>query len=346
VVTVNLAADGQVDIAVRVSAELLLADIGPDYADTNDSPNARIYDELRALEPAALATRFADFSPEFLANIGLVADGQPLELRYEGIDVPPVGDLELARDSVISLSAGIPPGTSELQWLWPRQYASNVLRIVPAGNPEGIVSVWLQPGEQAEPYRLSETGGRSTSSVIADYIVIGFEHIVPLGIDHILFVLGLFLLSLRLAPLLWQVSAFTLAHTITLGLTIYGVVSLSPSIVEPLIALSIAYVGIENCLSSKLHPWRVMLVFLFGLLHGMGFAGVLNEIGLPEGEFLTALISFNVGVELGQLAVIAGALLLVGWFRNASWYRSAVVIPGSLLIAATGLYWTWERIFG
>ena len=119
-----------------------------------------------------------------------------------------------------------------------------------------------------------------------------FKHILPFGLDHILFVLGLFLLSTQIRSLLWQVSAFTLAHTITLGLSIYGVISLPSSIVEPLIALSIAYVGIENCLSSELKPWRVTLVFAFGLLHGMGFAGVLADIGMPEGEVFDRVDQF------------------------------------------------------
>ena len=157
---------------------------------------------------------------------------------------------------------------------------------------------------------------------------------------------GIFLLSIRLKTLLLQITAFTIAHTITLGLSIYGVIAVSPGVVEPLIALSIAYVGIENCFSSKLQPWRVALVFCFGLLHGMGFAGVLSEIGLPRSEFMTALISFNIGVEFGQLAVIGVCLLLLGWCRSRPWYRSYVAIPLSALIFVTGLYWTWERIFG
>ena len=138
-----------------------------------------------------------------------------------------------------------------------------------------------------------------------------------------------------------------MAHSITLGLTIYGVFSLPSSIVEPLIALSIAYVAIENVLTSELHAWRPFVVFGFGLLHGMGFAGVLQEIGMPRSEFLTALVSFNVGVELGQLAVITLAFALTGlWFRNRSWYRGRIVVPASLAIAATGLYWTVERVIG
>src|SRR6185436_16897009 len=160
----------------------------------------------------------------------------------------------------------------------------------------------------------------------------------PRGLDHVLFVLGIFLLSTRLRPVLWQISAFTVAHTITLALTIYGVVSLPAKIVEPLIALSIVYVAVENVFTSKLHAWRPLVVFCFGLLHGMGFAGVLSEIGLPRSEFVPALLSFNLGVEGGQLTVILVAFLLVGLpFRREVWYRRRVVVPCSLAIAAIGL---------
>jgi hypothetical protein len=123
------------------------------------------------------------------------------------------------------------------------------------------------------------------------------------------------------------------------------VFSLSSAIVEPLIAASIVYVALENLLTSRLHLWRVFIVFGFGLLHGMGFAGVLQEVGLPRAQFLAGLISFNIGVELGQLAVILLAFVAVGaWFRDRPWYRARIVLPVSALIALVGLYWTVERI--
>jgi hypothetical protein len=144
---------------------------------------------------------------------------------------------------------------------------------------------------------------------------------------------------------LWQVSAFTIAHSITLGLSMYGLVSVSPRIVEPLIALSIAYVAVENVFVSHLRPWRVALVFGFGLLHGLGFAGALKELGLPRSEFLTALLTFNVGVEAGQLTVIGAAFGLVGWhYGQRSWYRQRIVLPASALIACVAFYWTVVRV--
>jgi hydrogenase/urease accessory protein HupE len=255
-----------------------------------------------------------------------------------------VGDLNLARDSLIVFEGKIPSGAQEFGWRYPENYGSNVLRLRYASS-EDMQAFFLLAGETAKPFELTETiVQRSRLKVAIDYVGIGFTHILPLGLDHILFVLGIFLLSLRLSPILWQVTAFTIAHTITLGLSIYGLISLPSSIVEPLIALSIVYVGVENILIGELRSWRVVIVFLFGLLHGLGFAGILIEIGLPRSEFLTALITFNVGVEFGQLAVISIALLAVGWFRHRPWYRSGIVVPASAMISIIGLYWTIERV--
>jgi hypothetical protein len=154
-----------------------------------------------------------------------------------------------------------------------------------------------------------------------------------------------FLLTTKLRPLLVQVTCFTVAHSVTLGLAMYGIVSVSPRIVEPLIALSIAYVAIENIATPKLTPWRPIIVFCFGLLHGLGFAGALQELHLARSEFLPALVSFNVGIELAQLAVIAAAYFAVAfWSSDKVWYRSRIVVPASAAIAAAGLFWTVQRI--
>lgn len=179
------------------------------------------------------------------------------------------------------------------------------------------------------------------------YLKLGFTHILPLGLDHILFVLSLFFLSSNLKTVLWQATAFTVAHTVTLGLSIYGYIQPLPALVEPLIALSIFFVAVENLLSKELRPGRLVVVFGFGLVHGMGFAGALNELGLPPGSFLNALLSFNVGVELGQITVILTAYFLAAkWFSGKPWYRQRVVNPVSMAIALVALYWTVERTFG
>jgi len=186
----------------------------------------------------------------------------------------------------------------------------------------------------------------SKTDVAFIYLQLGFTHILPLGLDHILFVLSLFLLSPNLKSILWQATAFTVAHTITLGLSIYEVVKAPSAIVEPIIALSIMFVALENIISNKLRPTRIGIVFLFGLIHGLGFASALTELGLPPNAYFTSLLMFNIGVELGQITVILLAFLLLAKPFGKKWYyRSRVVVPISALIAAIALYWTVERVF-
>lgn len=176
------------------------------------------------------------------------------------------------------------------------------------------------------------------------YLRWGFVHVLPRGLDHILFVLGLFFLSREWRPLIYQISVFTVAHTITLGLATMGLVNVSAQIVEPIIALSIAYVAVENIYRPKYTHWRLLVVLAFGLIHGLGFAGVLSEKNLPPGLLVTGLIGFNIGVEFGQLAVIAIAFAVTAWLKDAEKYRKYVVVPGSAMIAVMGLYWTVERV--
>lgn len=198
--------------------------------------------------------------------------------------------------------------------------------------------VFAHPGD--------ELAGLPRSAIASLYLELGFKHIIPLGLDHILFVVCLYLLNPNLKSVIWQATAFTIAHSITLGLAMYGYISPPSSIVEPLIALSIFYVAVENILTEKLKPTRLLIVFLFGLLHGMGFASVLTELGLPPDQYVTGLVCFNVGVELGQISVILGCWALFGaWFGKKSWYKKRIVIPVSILIGIVALYWTIERTF-
>lgn len=178
------------------------------------------------------------------------------------------------------------------------------------------------------------------------FLWMGFQHIIPLGFDHILFVLSLYLLSPKLKTILWQATAFTVAHSITLGLAVYGVIQPPSAVIEPLIAISIVVVALENILSPKLRASRIGIVFLFGLVHGLGFAGALSELGLPKKHFLITLITFNVGVELGQISVILLAYLLFGrWFSGKEYYHRRVVVPLSVAVATIAGFWTVERIF-
>lgn len=205
--------------------------------------------------------------------------------------------------------------------------------------------------ERLEPILDDEGLERGFWSTTGLYVTIGVRHILPAGVDHILFVLALFLSSTRLRALILQISTFTVAHTTTLGLAAAGVVSPSAGVVEPLIAATIAFVAIENLFLNDMPRWRPLIVFVFGLVHGLGFAGFFGQLGLPPGQFWSALFGFNVGVEIGQISVIVGAFLLSLMLRRKltridreSAYRRFVVIPGSALIGVVGLYWTVSRI--
>ena len=347
IVTITFKADGRYYIDISANMEAVLAGISPTHADTNESPNAQSYNQLRALSAADLKTRIQDFTNTYLDGIVVEFDGLQSKPGLVSLDVPETGDLQRARLSTLHLTGAIPAGTREFRWTYAPEFGSSVLRLQREGR-DGMTAFWLKEGTRSEPYQLTgETKTVSRAEVVQQYTLLGFTHILPKGLDHILFVLGLFLLSTKWKPLLIQVTSFTVAHTITLGLSIYGIISLSPAIVEPLISASIVYVAVENVLTTELKPWRAFVVFGFGLLHGMGFAGVLAEIGLPRSEFLTALLTFNLGVEFGQLSVITIAFLLVGlWWKNKPWYHQRIVRPLSILIAAIGFYWTIERILG
>jgi len=185
-----------------------------------------------------------------------------------------------------------------------------------------------------------------TTDVVWYYLQLGYTHILPNGFDHILFVAGLCLLSNKIKVILWQATAFTIAHSITLAMSMKNIIVAPSAVVEPIIALSILFVAVENILLSELKPWRIILVFMFGLIHGMGFASSLNEIGLPRNQFLTSILSFNVGVELGQISVILAVFfLLVLPFGKRNSYRKWIVSPLSAMIGITALYWTIQRVF-
>ncbi len=190
----------------------------------------------------------------------------------------------------------------------------------------------------------AEGGSGHLSSTIWSFGKQGFGHVFPEGLDHILFVLGLFLLGRAWRPLLLQISTFTLAHSVTLALATLGQFSAPANIVQPLIAATIAFVAIENIWQAQYTHRRLIIVFAFGLIHGMGFASALGDLTIPKESILAALGGFNLGVEGGQLAVIAGALLLTGWIRDTQNYRRWVAIPGSIAIGLTGVYWTVARL--
>jgi len=306
------------------------------------------------------AAAVAEGSPSDPESASAPADGSTVTRPAEPTAAAPRGPAFFGLTA--RLNGHVPAGARQFSFRASRAFPAVRLTILHQGRDD-VMRFVLGTDEESSPYDLPDANGAAPSGdraagapggaagedawcVAGRYLKLGFEHILPLGLDHILFVLGLFLLSTGWRPLLWQVTAFTLAHSISLGLSMYGVVSLPSRLVETSIAASIVYVGVENSLTPRLHAWRPAMVFLFGLLHGLGFAGVLSELGLPRGEFAPALAGFNVGVELGQLAVIGMALLAVGRWRRRPWYRARVIVPASLAIAAVAAFWTVQRALG
>ncbi len=326
-----------------INLEALVADIGAGFADTDESANAAEYDRLREFSSGALRGEFDGFAPEFLNDLTIMAGDTRLTPKIDSVIIPPEGDLALPRESLVTISAELPEGATELTFAWAPRFGDIVVRTPVDANGDGYAG-FLTGGDASAP--LVVTGGANQSALDAflNYLVVGFEHILPLGLDHILFVIGLFLLSTALRPLIIQITAFTLAHTVTLALGALGYISIPGSIVEPLIALSITFVAIENIFADKLNKWRPFVIFGFGLLHGLGFAGVLSEFGFAPGQFVASLIAFNIGVEIGQLTVIAICFLAVGiWFGKRDWYRPAIVYPASLAIGGYSFVWFIER---
>ncbi|MFQ6548212.1 HupE/UreJ family protein [Aestuariibius sp. 2305UL40-4] len=312
------AEEGTLSIEIATTAEAILAGIDLDgLEDTDAAENAADYDALRALPPEEIADQVEANWPEIAENIVITADGDPVLADLAGVEVEDVENFDLRRTTTLVLTAPLSVDAETVQIGWTRSYGDLTLR--QNGVPDDVAFTQTLSGGEISP-AIAIAGGTVQSgwAVFADYIGVGFDHIIPLGLDHILFVLGLFFLAQRVGPLLWQVTAFTLAHTITLALAALGIVNVPPEIVEPIIAASIVYVAVENILTPGLKPWRPAVVFAFGLLHGLGFASVLGEFGLPESAFIPALIGFNVGVEVGQLVVIAVAFAVSAAALRAS----------------------------
>lgn len=343
IVDARLLETGKIVFTADLNLEAMIAEIPGDMGNTDDAEQVDTYIKLRLLESDQLTQQAELWLPTFLNNIAVSGD-QPINLIVTELNIPPMGDVELPRTSQIIFST-VNPVIQPWQFFWPPAYGDVAFRFS-TPDVDDVVTEFLTQGGSTAIISMSEFLPESGFRVFVNYIGVGIDHIVPKGLDHILFVVGLFLFSSALRPLLLQVSAFTAAHTLTLGLSMAGLVNVSSAVVEPLIALSIVYVAVENVFLKTLHWWRPALIFGFGLLHGLGFATVLTEFGLSSSVFLPGLIGFNVGVEVGQLMVIAVCFSVLGyWFGQKSWYRSRITRPLSVIIALIGLYWFVERVF-
>ncbi|MCR8827213.1 HupE/UreJ family protein [Pseudosulfitobacter koreensis] len=346
-------------LQLRANVEAFLAGIDMDaITDTDTAAQAEDYDALRARPVEEIEGLLDGLIADWNAVPMVRSDGAAVPLSLFDFQVAEAPDPQAPRQSLLTMTGQLPAGASEVTVFWPDGQGALVLRQQGVDEP---FTGYIESGSDSGPIALAGGDVASGWTTFAGYIPVGFDHILPKGLNHILFVLGLFLLSTAWRPLIVQISVFTVAHTVTLALGALGLVSVPGSIVEPLIAASIVYVAVENIFWRRLSPWRPFVIFGFGLLHGLGFASVLGEFGLPADQFVPALLGFNVGVEIGQLTVVAlAAILFVLALSAARAVRlegdeifvqesdvlfRAVSITGSLIIALIGAWWVVERVF-
>ncbi|MBK8846589.1 MAG: HupE/UreJ family protein [Bacteroidetes bacterium] len=184
----------------------------------------------------------------------------------------------------------------------------------------------------------------ANGEIVWYYLQLGFTHILPFGFDHLLFILALFIVKPNLKTILLQATVFTVAHSITLILSMLEMIDPPTPQIELLIALSIVFIGIENILLKEIKWWRYLIISMFGLIHGCGFASAISEIGLPPQDKFFSLLSFNLGVELGQAAfILLIYLIAIHWLKNKTWFNKGVTVPISFGISAIAVYWVIER---
>ena len=263
------------------------------------------------------------------------------DFKKDPLELPPeAGDIALITTRIIIDEIS---GAGELRVHWAGEQETELIILTEEGEDASVVSTL--PGGDLMLLKQTNAGEFTPvkQPIFGGWVQSGFWHVI--AVDHCLFILGLFLLVPKWKPLLQQSLVFTLAHSITLTLAVFQVVQPAGVWVENLIVLSIAWVGIENLLLRRqLGRQRLVLVFCFGLLHGLGFASMLLDKvrGLAGKQLVGPLLGFNIGVEIAQLGILATAFLLIWPLRK---YTLLVQTLGSALIALTGIVWVVQRLF-
>ena len=331
-----------VQLEIRLNIEALLSGIDlSNVSNTDEAKQSAKYDFYRGRSDIDLKSDFSEIWPSLETEIKIKQDNELVALKLKNVIVEGQENFDYPRFSTIVFFVSVDP-YRPFSFQWSKAYGDIVLR--GPGSENGFTQ-YLQAGIESSDITIGEKPEYKFSKVFFEYIPVGFTHIIPKGLDHILFVVGIFFLSTKLSALFWQITFFTLAHSVTLAMASLGIVKISPSIVEPLIAASIVYVAVENFYSKTLNLRRSIIVFCFGLLHGLGFASVLVEFGLPVQQFVPALVGFNIGVELGQISIVLILFGLIGyWFNTKNWYRKLITLPISSVVGLIGLYWFFERV--
>ncbi|MEO7100055.1 MAG: HupE/UreJ family protein [Luteolibacter sp.] len=265
------------------------------------------------------------------------------DFKKQPFALPPEdGDIALLSVRIIFDAT---PGGGELRAHWSGEQETEFIILIDEGDEPKIMSTLpggtvllmnvAKTAEAPQPVKQPETGG---------WVLSGFHHVLPTGFDHMLFILGLFLLVPKWKSLVEQSLLFTLAHSLTLALSVYGLANVSMNFVNIMVAVSIAWIGVENLLIRKISKQRYILVFSFGLIHGLGFASGLREklSGIPQNKLAMPLIGFNVGVELAQITVLVAAFLILLPLNK---WKNEVQTYGSIFVAICGFAWVIQRVF-
>ena len=333
---------------IRLNAELILSGIdASNITDTNSSPLSATYDDLRSLTRENLKILLIESWDDIQSKINLNINEVSTKFELVDINIEANRDFEISRDSILYLKYELDDDDEFLTFKWSEKYGPIIIReINELKKEDDLYTEYLQAGLQTDKIFIKSENTQSIFKSIINYFILGIQHIIPKGLDHILFIVGLFFFSVTLRPLLIQVTMFTIAHSITLIFVSVSYINVNPLIVEPIIALSIAYVGIENIFKQYVKEYlRYIIIFFFGLLHGLGFALVLSDIGYQSSKLILNLISFNLGIEASQIFIILSLYVLLGIkFSNKKYYRYIFQVPVSFFIALIGIYWFFERI--
>ena len=333
---------------IRLNAELILS--GIDASDIQNTDNSNLsykYDDLRKLPDNDLKENIMSNWDNISQNIYIKLDGDVQKLNLLSIEIINQRNYEVTRDTIISFHIPLDKKNTSFSFSMSKKFGSIILREQNLNKKvDQLYTNYLNSGDASDLINLNHTVALTKINSFIKYLFLGIQHIIPKGLDHILFIIGLFLFSNLIRPLLLQVTMFTIAHTITLVIASLSLINVNASIVEPLIALSIVYIGVENIFKKYSNTKiRYYVIFLFGLLHGLGFALVLKDVGLDYSNLLINLVSFNIGVEIAQIFILFLLYLTIGlFFSKKKYYKLIFQIPLSLFISLIAIYWFVERI--
>ena len=336
----------QINIVLKFNAEAFLANIDASvYKETINFSNSLKYSELRLLPREILKEKVFESKDQIINAIFIKTSKKQLNLKLVEIDVLEEKNIEKVRFTKVYLKTENKfietPITFSTKKIFGPLIFKNFSNI--DKGTDKPQSQWLKPGNQT-----SKLGILQVKTNITNFSILGIWNgilqIILYGFDHILFILGLFFFSHKLKPLLIQVTTFTIAHSITLIFGGLGYITISPLIIEVIIAASIIWVGFENLFRKNMKVSRIGVIFTFGLIHGLGFASMFKLKGLEGTDYYLNLLSFNIGIELGQLITLLPLIILIPLFNRLSWYRILIAIPASIIIAIFGVEMFIDRI--